>query len=142
VLVYLRKAELIHARPDAWLRSATQQFSYPSVIRLFRYVQAPYRRVALSRENIFRRDGYRCQYCGSTQHLTLDHVTPRSMGGRDTWENLVTACQQCNSAKGNRTLEQSGLRLAQPPRRPSYVLFLTEFAPQVEPAWQPYLMLS
>jgi 5-methylcytosine-specific restriction endonuclease McrA len=76
--------------------------------------------VPLSRREVFARDAYTCQYCGKhTRSLTLDHVLPRSMGGRDTWDNLVSACAQCNHRKGNRTPEQARMRLVRPPREPS-----------------------
>jgi 5-methylcytosine-specific restriction endonuclease McrA len=140
VLVYLRKAELVDRLADRVLHSVTKEWVFPSIIRLFDYVRVPFRRVALSRTNIFRRDGYSCVYCGSRQHLTLDHVQPRSCGGRDSWENLVTACQTCNTKKGNRTPEQAEMPMHRNPFRPSYIMYLSNFSGTVHEGWRPYLM--
>ena len=99
LLVYLNKAELIAESTSEKLHSIHQTFPYPSVIRLNRYVYFPYKGVVLSRQNIFKRDGNQCQYCGSSDHLTLDHVIPKSRQGRTSWDNLITACKYCNSKR-------------------------------------------
>lgn len=142
VLVLLNKAEMLHTYEHLKLRSVNKNFRYPSVIRLFRYIRLPYRQVSLSRNNIFRRDNYSCCYCGATSNLTLDHVVPRSMGGRDTWTNLVTACQDCNAKKGNHLLEETDLELRQQPFRPSFILYLRDYSGKVNKSWLPYLMLA
>lgn len=142
LLVFCRKAEMVEAMPGRALRSAHDLFAYPSIIRLQRYVQLPFRRVSLNRANLFRRDGYQCQYCGSRYDLTIDHVIPRSANGRDTWDNLVTACQTCNTRKGNRTPEQANMPLYRRPARPSFILFLSDGAGTMQEAWRPYLMLN
>ncbi|MGF1533436.1 MAG: HNH endonuclease [Bernardetiaceae bacterium] len=140
VLVYLNKAEIINAVQGHSLRSVDRQFPMPSVIRLLRYVSMPYRGVMLSRQNIFKRDGYECLYCGAKTNLTLDHVVPRSKGGRTSWTNLVTACQSCNSEKGDRTPEEANMPLPYEPFRPSFVMFLKEFSRIGEESWQDFLM--
>lgn len=140
VLVYLRKAEMVERLAEKVLHSVTREFAFPSIIRLYDYVRVPFRRVSLSRANIFRRDAFQCVYCSSRQHLTLDHVVPRSVGGRDTWENLVTACQSCNTRKGNRTPEEAGMPMNRHPFRPSYIMYLSNFSERVDEAWRPYLM--
>ncbi len=99
ILVYLKKSELVRPANGYKLRSVTQSFPMPSVIRLNRYVNAPYKGVNLTRQNIFKRDGNECQYCGTRKELTIDHVTPRASGGVDSWTNLVTACKKCNTKK-------------------------------------------
>jgi 5-methylcytosine-specific restriction endonuclease McrA len=76
-----------------------KNFPMPSVIRLNRYVNAPYKGVNLTRQNIFKRDNFECQYCGTRRDLTIDHVVPRAKGGLDSWLNLVTACKRCNAKK-------------------------------------------
>ncbi|MGD2058879.1 MAG: HNH endonuclease [Anaerolineales bacterium] len=82
-------------------------------------VKRPYPRVRLSKREIFRRDGYRCQYCGQSKpSLTLDHVVPRHRGGEYSWTNLVTACPACNLKKGGRTIEQANMRLLRKPIEP------------------------
>src|SRR5215213_5416239 len=91
VLVYLKKAELVSEAGDLQLRSVSHTFPMPSVIRLFKYVHLPYKGVMLTRQNIFKRDGYCCQYCGTVDELTLDHVVPKSRGGKSNWDNLTTA---------------------------------------------------
>jgi hypothetical protein len=98
---------------------ASTRFVYPgvfapSVIRLLAYRYVPVRMQVVTKKNIYLRDNHTCQYCGRKLHaseLTLDHVLPRSRGGRNTWENLVTACKKCNQAKDNMTPEEAGMKL-------------------------------
>jgi 5-methylcytosine-specific restriction endonuclease McrA len=101
------------------LHSARVRISLPSVIRLLEYRRIPHQTRALSRKNILLRDRNTCQFClrvfpGS--ELTLDHVVPRSRGGRSSWENLVACCYSCNNSKGDRTPEEAGFKLARRPR--------------------------
>ncbi|MEN3041095.1 MAG: HNH endonuclease [Bacteroidia bacterium] len=142
VLVLKQKAEIIEARPDRCLRTVRAEYAYPSIIRLMRYVPVPHKHIPLTRQNIFRRDGYRCAYCGTSHHLTIDHVIPRSQGGESTWENLVTACEPCNRRKGNRTPQQAGMPLLIRPRRPHHLLFWLRGAEEIDTSWRPYLMLE
>lgn len=72
----------------------------------------------VNRREVLRRDHHSCQYCGSSKHLTLDHVIPRSKGGLHTWDNVVTACEKCNSRKGDRTLFETGMQLRTKPKAP------------------------
>ncbi len=140
VLVFKGKAEVVEhlGRP---LRSAAQRFLWPHVIRLLQYVRVPKSvQRKISRRALFARDGWRCQYCGSDGgKLTLDHVVPRSRGGDSVWENVVTSCSPCNLRKGNRTLDEAGMRLHALPRRPAPALFVTLAAPRVPDGWHPYL---
>ncbi len=142
ILVLLHKAEVVAAHPGRFVRSPSLQIPWPSVVRLKWYVRVPYKHIMLNRKNILRRDGYRCQYCGRREDLTVDHVIPRSRGGRDTWENLVTACTRCNSRKGNRTPEEAGMKLRARPFRPSHIMFIREFVGTVDEAWKPYLFMA
>src|ERR687884_1811259 len=125
VLVYKGKAEVVEEL-DRPLRSATDTFRWPHVIRLVHYVRVP--RIVqrkISRRALFARDGWRCVYCGTASgRLTLDHVVPRSRGGESVWENVVTACAPCNHRKGNRTLEEARMELLQRPKAPAPVLFI------------------
>ncbi len=99
-----------HIRPDTML---------PTVIRLRQFVQVPFRELPLTRKNILQRDNYSCQYCGSKgSKLSIDHVIPRSRGGEDAWENVTTACLNCNVIKGNRTPQEAKMPLKTTPRRP------------------------
>lgn len=141
LLIFLKKAELIDTLEGEYIRSSLNLFEVPSIIRLKHYVKVPHRKVALSRANIFRRDGESCVYCGTHKDLTIDHVIPRSKGGIDSWENLVTACHSCNSKKGNRTPEEAGMAMLQKPFKPSYIFFMREFNGKIRETWKPYLFL-
>ncbi|MBI4858811.1 MAG: HNH endonuclease [Candidatus Riflebacteria bacterium] len=98
----------------------------PSVLRLLKFIRkAPRARVHFSRSSVFWRDQYTCQYDGKVyrpNELTIDHVVPKSHGGRSIWENVVTCCTSCNRRKGGRTPDQAGMLLIRPPRRPQGVV--------------------
>jgi 5-methylcytosine-specific restriction endonuclease McrA len=140
VLVFKGKAEVVEAL-DQPLRSASDTYSWPHVIRLVTYVHVP--RTAqrkISRRALFARDDWRCVYCGDTSgRLTLDHVVPRSRGGESIWENVVTSCAPCNLRKGNRLPEEVSMTLRRPPRAPAPVLFIRLAAPKIPTTWRPYL---
>ena len=99
------------------VRSPTTEIKIPSVVVLKDYVK-PQKKVAFTRFNLFLRDEFCCQYCGSRGELTFDHVLPRARGGITSWENVVAACSKCNLSKGSKLLKQSGLSLRKPPRKP------------------------
>ena len=139
ILLYLEKAEMLEKSETGLLRSISVTYPKPSVIRLQRYVHIPYKGIALSRHNIMKRDHFQCQYCGSNRNLTLDHLFPRSRGGKATWTNLVTACNRCNTRKGDRTPEEAGLNLNQQPKKPTLVAFLRLHAASLEQSWAHYL---
>ena len=139
VLVFKGKAEVIEdlGKP---LRSATSRFVWPHVIRLLSYVRVPKAiQRKISRRALFARDEWRCQYCGSDGKLTLDHVVPRSRGGKSVWENVVASCAPCNMRKGNRTPEEVQMHLIRPPRAPAPALFVTLAASRIPDGWAPYL---
>ena len=142
VLVFLKKADLVESVPDRFVRSPTKRFPWPSIVRLSAYVRVHGRRIMISRKNILRRDRFRCQYCGSRERLTVDHILPRSRGGRDTWENLVAACTPCNNQKGNRMPEEAGMNLARKPFPPSHVMFIRDHVGASNDTWKPYLFLK
>ncbi len=110
------KAESVEASPRV-IRSPSTAFPLPAVIRLAVYIRKPFLdRVAFNKKNILRRDGYACQYCNRRgDRLPVDHVLPRSRGGETSWTNVVAACLKCNLRKGNRLLEEAGMRLIGPP---------------------------
>ena len=117
-LLLLGKAETVQNGRGV-IRTATRAYERPSVIRLQYMVHRPRPRVRLCKREIFRRDGFRCQYCGrASAHLTLDHVVPRHRQGRYEWENLVGACPKCNRYKGNRTPQEAGMVLRSIPTEP------------------------
>ncbi|MGE0707051.1 MAG: HNH endonuclease [Planctomycetota bacterium] len=114
----------------------------PEVVLLSRYDKVPRTEVAFSRRNLYRRDEYRCQYCGerqSPQDMSIDHVVPRCQGGVTSWENCVLACVDCNSRKADRRPHEVGLRLRKAPRRPTWSPLL-EALPQARPdSWGRFL---
>lgn len=143
MLMLLFKAELVASRNGRAIRSVASVYPYPSIIRLSSYIRVPYKKIDLSRKNILRRDGMKCQYCGTTSvALTVDHVIPRSRGGQDTWENLTTACVSCNNKKGSRTPEEAHMKLLSMPKRPNHVLFLKQYMGKVDDNWKPYLFMD
>jgi len=104
-----------------WVRAVSFDIMVPKVIRLLFYDRLPHTRVKFNRRNIFARDENRCQYCGGrfpTSELSLDHVIPRSRGGRNTWENVVCSCARCNARKGGRLPEEAALSLYRKPAKP------------------------
>jgi 5-methylcytosine-specific restriction endonuclease McrA len=103
---------------DRVIKSPSFEMLLPSVVSLKDYVR-PARHPAFTRFNVFLRDGFACQYCGSPDDLTFDHVLPRSKGGRTTWENIVAACAPCNLRKGGKYAHHSGMRPFKRPRRPT-----------------------
>lgn len=139
LLVFLSKAELLSDAINQSLRTVTTSYPMPAVIRLHQYIHIPYRGVVLTRQNIFKRDEFKCQYCGSIKDLTLDHVIPRSRGGKSTWKNLITACKFCNAKKGNFTPQEAGMYLSKLPYKPSYIIFLRDFSGMIRDEWKPYL---
>lgn len=124
------------------IKTVTSSIEKPSVIRLGRMVKRPRPRVKLNKREIFRRDNYTCQYCGTRGgHLTIDHVIPRRMGGSQSWQNLVTACAACNHQKGGRTATQAGMTLRQKPREPSSsALYIFARYTSINGEWKPYLI--
>lgn len=115
----------------------------PRVIVLISYNRVPRAAVRLSRRNVFVRDGYRCQYCAETppiRDLNLDHVMPRSRGGKSTWDNLVTSCRPCNLRKGRYTPDELGMRLLREPVRPTWsTAQQLGSTPRRFAEWEPFL---
>ncbi|MER3397448.1 MAG: HNH endonuclease [Chloroflexota bacterium] len=143
VLIDRGKAEVLeHA--DGVLRTPSRIFRLPSVIRLVYMIKRPRPEVKLTRREVFLRDNYTCQYCGTrTRDLTVDHVIPRHRGGKHVWENVVSACKSCNHRKANRTPEEAGMKLIRPPRRPraNARYLVAQYQPQSEwlkfiPEWE------
>jgi len=115
----------------------------PRVIVLLGYDRVPRRHVRYSRINIFARDKFTCQYCGAKPHrsqLNLDHVIPRSLGGRTTWENVVCSCVDCNRRKGGRTPQQARLSLTRQPMKPRWTPMMHHIVSSVRyEEWRPFL---
>jgi 5-methylcytosine-specific restriction endonuclease McrA len=112
------------------VHSVSLTIRLPAVVRLHSLIRVRARGVKFSRQHIYARDKYECQYCGSRLppgELTYDHVIPRSRGGQTDWTNIVTCCIACNRRKGGKPLEQSGMLLLRPPKKPT---------------WSPYVSLT
>ena len=138
VLVLREKAEVL-ARNGAMYHSEHLALEAPSVIRLTYFVRVPRRlHVAPSRKAVFLRDGHACQYCGRAAE-NVDHVIPRSRGGRHVWDNVVAACRRCNGRKENRMPDEVGLRLGKRPKAPPDGFWLRLLVGQAEPEWLPFL---
>lgn len=121
VKAVFRDSVVVISEYDRIVHSPTQEIRLPSVLALKEYVTT-HRRPAFTRFNVFLRDNWYCQYCNDlfkTQELTFDHVTPRSRGGRTTWDNIVTACRSCNTRKGSKMLHECDMKLKREPREPS-----------------------
>jgi 5-methylcytosine-specific restriction endonuclease McrA len=119
-LLFLGKVEILEEY-DEEIRSPSVTLRAPAVARLKTAVGSVKRGVKFSRVNVFTRDGFKCQYCGTRRamrELNYDHVVPRAHGGRTVWENIVTSCYPCNDRKAGRTPEQAGMRLLRHPIRP------------------------
>jgi 5-methylcytosine-specific restriction endonuclease McrA len=148
VLVYLGKADILHARDEELAAAAAlegidprtyvvagrtalstaegESIAAPSVVKLRHHVRRPLPELKLSRRSVFARDNFTCQYCGSHgKDLTIDHVVPKRHGGGAHWENLVACCRRCNTKKGDKTPEKVGLKLIRPPRRPRYTPYIS-----------------
>jgi 5-methylcytosine-specific restriction endonuclease McrA len=123
------------------IKTVSQIFPRPSIIRLGLMVRRPRQRVRLTKREILRRDNYICQYCGqSPSYLTIDHVIPRRLGGQHSWDNLVAACPPCNHRKGGRTIEQVQMRLLRAPSEPpasAAYLFARHMRDNID--WGPYI---
>lgn len=142
LLILRGRAEAVE-KLEVVVRSVSQEFSVPSVVRLERYINAPRRSVVLSKRNIFKRDRFECQYCGKRDaKLTIDHVVPRTKGGPSTWENMVCACAACNNKKGEQRPEQVGLKLRTQPKRPNSVSFMRNAMGSGQQRWKPYLFVD
>ena len=137
---------LLHpASPDAdRIGTISGGIAVPRVILLRHYDRMPKRQIRFSRVNIFSRDRNTCQYCGKNpqrSELNLDHVVPRSQGGRTTWENVVCCCVACNRRKGGRTPAQAGFRLPRKPVRPRWTPLLSVAPSNVRyREWRPFLI--
>lgn len=143
ILLFLGKAELIEESRGKAVRSVSMSMPFPSIVRLSVYIQVPYKKIILSRKNILRRDGHICQYCGRGDvTLTVDHIVPKARAGEDTWENLITACVNCNNRKGDRTPDEAHMTLFRRPMKPNHVAFIRHFVGKIDDCWKPYLFMN
>ncbi len=142
-LLFLGKVEVVEEYSHE-VRSVTVILKIPAVVRLLRAFRRHHKPVKFSRVNIYARDAYTCQYCGTrlgVAELTYDHVVPRSQGGATDWTNIVTCCHECNRVKGGRTPRQAGMQLRALPVQPNWVPAVTIRVSlrSVPDAWRDYL---
>jgi len=141
--LFLGKIEVIEYSRDHTIRGVTRDYPMPAVVRLLRRFRRDRQAIKFSRLNIYTRDRFTCQYCGTqlcAEDLTFDHVVPRAAGGRTAWDNIVTACVPCNSRKANRTPQQASMLLLRKPAKPRFLPTVTvkmdgRHVPQ---EWRPY----
>lgn len=123
-LVFSARAEALEYF-DKTVRSPSDEYFIPAVVRLFNYDKFPKSRVTYSRQAVLKRDGYTCQYCSKklTPHTaTIDHVLPKFMGGKTIFENTVASCWRCNNKKGPRTPKEANLKLNRMPFKPNRIV--------------------
>lgn len=143
ILIYLGKVEVIEEY-DEDICSPSITIKMPAVVRLKKALNSGKRAVRFSRINVFTRDAFRCQYCGTQKRgheLNYDHVIPRVQGGKTIWENIVTSCYSCNDRKGSRTPEQAGMKLLRKPLKPKSLPmnFILGFDHEkIHTLWEPY----
>lgn len=143
------RAEVIERYEDRLIRSVSQTYHVPCVIRFLRGRRRwTHRAVRFSRRSVYARDRGTCQYCRQNiplREATFDHVRPRSRGGPTTWENVVIACLKCNQRKANRTPDEARMRLMKEPTKPRSLpalLAAAAWRDGMPAAWRPYLFQS
>jgi len=139
--VFLEKVNVVSEYNEI-VRSPSISIKIPSVIALKQFIICS-RKPAFTRFNVFLRDEFRCQYCFSENNLTYDHIIPKSHGGKTTWNNVLTACSDCNTSKGNKTLQEAKLSPNSEPFEPT-ISFLQEKIKRYPPnylheSWKDYL---
>ncbi|PTL85450.1 HNH endonuclease [Vitiosangium sp. GDMCC 1.1324] len=139
-------AALSATAPHDSVSTINRRIRVPRVVVLSAYEYLPRGRVRFSRLNIYARDHDTCQYCARQlprSELNLDHVVPRSQGGKTSWENVVCSCVPCNLRKGGRTPEQAGMRLLKVPVRPRWTPFFRGASRRITyREWLPFLNLA
>jgi CRISPR/Cas system Type II protein with McrA/HNH and RuvC-like nuclease domain len=135
ILVDKGKAEIVE-KGDEDIITTIGNYIRPTIIRLLNYVRFRPTMLRVNRKRIFKRDNNTCCYCGSQKNLTVDHVLPKSRGGKNTWENMITSCFRCNGIKDDRTPEEAGMKMLYKPYQPD--LFSVVFSEDVEKTWKSY----
>lgn len=127
------------------IRGVTSSFNIPSIIRLL--VVVPWRahmgRMKFSRKNVVIRDNSQCQYCGiklGKSSGTLDHVIPRSRGGKTDYLNCVLCCKECNNSKGDKTPTEAGMKLLQKPKKPTFITLYRHHMANPPDEWSDYII--
>ena len=134
-LVTKGKAEILKSS-DSPIIAGSNTFIRPLIIRLLNYVKYRVHKLKINRHRLFKRDNYECVYCGGKKNLTVDHIQPKSRGGENTWQNLITCCGTCNRAKGDKTPVEANMKLRYNPYEPS--IFSEIINSNVEPIWKEF----
>jgi 5-methylcytosine-specific restriction endonuclease McrA len=124
------------------IRTPRYRIEKPEVILLRHYGGRPRHEVTFSRKNLYRRDQYTCQYCGirlPSEELSIDHVIPKSRGGKTAWDNCVLACIRCNTKKANKTLREVGFQLICKPEKPRWSPFEEVGKRERPTSWEKFL---
>lgn len=145
ILLLSGRAEVVDEYSEIPIRSISQSFNLPKVLRLFNRHKSE-KKVRFTRQNVFWRDAWTCQYCAvrfPAKELTFDHVIPRAKNGETSWENVVTACRACNIKKAAKTLQEANMKLIKPAQKPRWTpvicLRLKEDDPEEWTQWFPSL---
>ncbi len=143
ILLLTGRAELVDEYENQKIRSVNESFSLPRILRLYSRHRSS-KDVRFTRQNVFWRDQFQCQYCAEQlpgTKLTFDHVLPSSRGGGTNWENIVSCCHDCNTRKGNKTPKEAGMKLVKKPARPRWTpelcLRLKDNDPEQWFTWMP-----
>lgn len=132
-IITISKAFKLLAKDKVWADETLNEYyevvsvskiiKIPKILILKYYVKLPFKRIAPTRKNIFKRDKYTCQYCGidlCEKSATIDHIIPKSKGGGSTWTNMIASCKDCNLFKGNRSPKEAKMDIKSKPKEPSY----------------------
>lgn len=144
-LKFRDRIEVVQDYEDWFVNSAAAQHAVPAVARIPSYTRPPSQYTKFSRENVYVRDMYTCQYCYQVKQprsLTFDHVVPKSKGGKTSWTNIVTACRKCNHKKADKTLAEADMKLMFEPIPPNPLSIRRQLltrGQQVPPEWEPFL---
>jgi hypothetical protein len=146
LLVMKERVEVLDVWSDEPFMSAQGMHVVPALIALRRYINKRWRAPRFRRRALFNRDGWLCQYCRlalTNSTAEVDHVIPRSRGGRNTWTNCVTSCRKCNKMKRDRTPDEAEMRLSCTPRDPHPLHFMEASSRALwHPSWDPYIPRS
>ncbi|MBX7144052.1 MAG: HNH endonuclease [Oligoflexia bacterium] len=141
-MFFMGKVEVVEEY-DHNIRSVSLIIKAPAVVRLLKFVKMGRKSPPLCRSNVLARDNFECQYCGrdlAPREATLDHVLPRSQGGKTTWENIVCCCSACNRKKGGRTPIEARMLLRTKPVRPDWLPVLNiRLNGRIPISWQLFL---
>ena len=141
ILHVLEKVDMVE-KSDKYINSLYLSIPIPYVVKLKNYLYVKPKQLALTRNNIIKRDDSECQYCGKkASAMTIDHVIPKDKGGKDKWDNLVAACKKCNIYKGNFLLDELDMKLIKKPSQPSYLLHLQKYKSK-HPSWDQYIYIN